>query len=326
MNRSIMVLATGGTIAGEGRPGETAQYRAATLPIAELLGALPPLQEVTLQSQQLMSVDSCDISSADWLRLAKRINTLAAADAAEGFVVTHGTDTLDETAYFLNLTVKTRKPVVMTGAMRPSTAASADGPLNLYESIALAAHASAREKGVLVVFSDGIYGGRDVQKVNTFKTDAFNQREFGGIGYMRDTVPYFFAMSTRAHTYQTCFDVAPLDTLPEVSVVYFHVDADPGILRYAGEHSAGIVIAGAGSGGYSHAWQQEVGRLTGLGIPVVRASRIGNGIIIEDETLDAGGSTIPANTLSPQKARILLSLSLTKTRDFNEIRRLFSLY
>ncbi|MGI6315996.1 MAG: asparaginase [Christensenellales bacterium] len=326
MSRNIMVLGTGGTIAGEGPPGETAQYQAATLPISDLLGTLPPLPGVTIESRQLLSVDSCDISTEDWLRLAKCINDLAARGAADGFVVTHGTDTLDEAAYFLNLTVRIPEPVILTGAMRPSTATSADGPMNLYESIALAANDAARGKGVLVVFSDGIYGGREVQKGNTFKTDAFNQGEFGAVGYMRDTVPYFFAMSTRSHTYQTCFDITSVTALPKVSVVYFHADADPGMLRWAGAHSEGVVIAGAGSGGYSHIWQQEVRRLNERGIPVVRASRIGNGIIIEDKILDAVGNTIPANTLSPQKARILLSLSLTITRDYEEIRRLFSLY
>ncbi|WP_297427650.1 asparaginase [Clostridium sp.] len=325
--KNIVILATGGTIAGTGEEGKTTNYQAGNLDIQTLINSVTNLDKIAnIYGEQVANVDSNDITITHWLTLANKINELSKQSDIDGFVITHGTDTLEETAYFLDLTVKTNKPVVITGAMRPSTATSADGPLNLYQSVALAASDLSVGQGCLVAFSDGIYSGRNVQKVNTFKTNAFNSIEFGCLGYMRDNVPYFFNKSTKPHTVDSQFDVSGIDKLPIVSIAYFNIDADPSILDYFADKSEGIVIAGAGSGTFSSNWVKEIKNLETRGIPVVRSSRIGSGIILRDNTIDKYSNCIPSYTLSPPKARILLSLALTKTKDFSEIGKIFAEY
>ncbi|NRT40444.1 L-asparaginase [Clostridium beijerinckii] len=243
--KNIIILATGGTIAGTGEEGKTTNYTAGNIDIEVLVSSVRNLDKIAnIYGEQIANVDSNDITMNHWLILANRINELSKQDDVDGFVITHGTDTLEETAYFLDLTVKTDKPVVLTGAMRPSTATSADGPLNLYQSVALAASDLSRGHGAMVVFSDGIYSGRNVQKINTFKTNAFNSIEFGCLGYMRDNIPFFFNKSIKPHTIYSQFDVTGLTELPKVSIAYFHIDADPSIIDYFAQNSQGIVIAG----------------------------------------------------------------------------------
>lgn len=325
--KNIVILATGGTIAGTGEEGKTTNYQAGNLDIQTLINSVSNLDKIAnIYGEQIANVDSNDITINHWLTLANRINELSKQKDIDGFVITHGTDTLEETAYFLDLTVKTNKPVVITGAMRPSTATSADGPLNLYQSVALAASDLCIGQGCVVVFSDGIYSGRNVQKVNTFKTNAFNSVEFGCLGYMRDNVPYFFNRSVKPHTVDSQFDITGLNKLPVVSIAYFNIDADHEILNYLAERSEGLVIAGAGSGTFSSNWLNEIKNLEAKGIPVVRSSRIGSGIILKDLTIDKYVNCIPSYTLSPQKARILLSLALTKTKDYSEIEKIFAEY
>lgn len=325
--KNIIILATGGTIAGTGESGKTTNYKAGNLDIQALIDSVSNLDKIAnIHGEQIANVDSNDITVNHWLTLVNRINELSKDDNVDGFVITHGTDTLEETAYFLDLTVKTDKPVVVTGAMRPSTATSADGPFNLYQSVALAANDSSRGQGSMVVFSDGIYSGRTVQKVNTFKTNAFNSREFGCLGYMRDNVPYFFNKSIKPHTINSQFDVTGLNKIPVVSIAYFNIDANPSILDYLAKISDGIVIAGAGSGTFSSSWIEKVKELDQKGIPVVRSSRIGSGIILKDEGIDKSENSIPGNTLSPSKARILLSLALTKTKNYSQIEKIFAEY
>ena len=325
--KNIVILATGGTIAGIGEEGKTTNYTAGNLDINALTDSISNIDKIAnIYGEQVANVDSNDITVDHWLALANRINELSKQDNIDGFVITHGTDTLEETAYFLDLTVKTNKPVVLTGAMRPSTATSADGPLNLYQSVALAASDLSKGQGSMVVFADGIYSGRNVQKVNTFKTNAFNSIEFGCLGYMIDNIPYFFNKSIKPHTINSQFDITGLDKLPEVSIAYFSIGADPSIIDYLAEKAKGIVIAGAGCGTFSSAWVEKVKELEMKGIPVIRSSRIGSGIILKDSTIDKSQNCIPSNTLSPQKARILLSLALVKTRDYSEIDKIFETY
>lgn len=324
--KNIYILATGGTIAGTGEIGKTTSYKSGEIDFEDLLSTIPNIShKAKVKGEQILNVDSNEITGEDWIMIANKINMLA-KENIDGFVITHGTDTLDETAYFLNLVVRTNKPVVITGAMRPATAASADGPLNLYQAIALAGSDNAVGQGVLVAFSDGIYSGRDVQKVNTFKTDAFNERDFACLGCMRDDNCYFFTKTLKTHTVNSVFNVQNLKELPKVGIAYFGLGADPDILDYLAEKNKGIVIAGSGSGNYSDKWLEKVKALSKKGIPVVRASRIGRGIITENPIMDQSENSIPANTLSPQKARILLSLALTKTKNFDKIKQIFREY
>ncbi len=321
---NIVILATGGTIAGTGN--DTVDYKPGQLDVASLIESVPGIEKIAnIQGIQVCNINSDDITAARWITLANTINELALREDIDGFVVTHGTDTMDETAYFLNLTVKTDKPVVLTGSMRPATVVSADGPMILYESVALAGSREAVGKGVLVCFAGRILSGRDVQKTNTHLTDAFDGEDFGSIGYMVDETPYFFMESCKIHTVDTEFDVSALSDLPKVAVMYFHADADADLLIYCVEKGAkGIVIAGAGAGEYSRVWNDAIQSLESRKIPIVRSSRIGCGMVCDSANYT--GYTTAAGNLAPQKAAVLLRLALTKTDDINEIARMFNAY
>ena len=316
----VIVLATGGTIAGVGEAGKTAGYRSGTLSADELLSEVPELDDVAdIEAIQICNVNSDDITADIWITMANTINEMAADPEVKGFVITHGTDTLEETAYFLNLTVKTDKPVVLTGSMRPSTSLSADGPMNLYDSVCVAASEEAVGQGVLVVFSSRIFTARSVAKISTYDVMAISAGETGDIGVVRDGMVFLYEETSKKHTVETEFDVSDLTTLPKVSILYFFVDADPDLLRYAADNSEGLVIAGAGAGEFSSKWIDIISHLT---IPVVISSRIDDGVIIDENLLCE--NTVAANNLSPQKAAILLRLALT-TGDVSP-ERLESLY
>ncbi|MCR5502530.1 MAG: asparaginase [Lachnospiraceae bacterium] len=320
--KKVVILATGGTIAGVGEQGKTTGYRPGTLSADDLIAAVPELKDVAyIEALQICNVNSDDITDKIWLEIASKINELAEDPTVTGFVITHGTDTLEETAYFLNLTVKTDKPVVLTGSMRPSSSISADGPMNLYEAAATAASEEARGQGVLVVFSDRIYSARSVIKTNTYHTAAIGAGETGALGMVRDGKVYLYETSAKRHTKDTIFDVSGIKELPRVPILYFSVDADPDLLSYAGESAEGIVIAGAGAGEFSETWKKEIEKLS---IPVVISSRTGDGIILPDNLLCE--NTIAADNLSPQKAAILLRLSLACRVDTGRLQEIFSEY
>lgn len=318
----VVVLATGGTIAGIGEDGKTAGYIPGVLTAEELLMAVPELAFVApIEAIQVCNVNSDDITAEVWLTLANIINEMAKDPTVAGFVITHGTDTLEETAYFLTLTVKTDKPVVITGAMRPLTAISADGPMNLYQAVCVAASKEAVGRGVLAVFSDRIYSARSVTKTSTYHVTAIAAGEMGAIGVVRDGDVYIYETPVRKHTMDTVFDVSALETLPSVSILYFAVDADPELLRFAAGRSDGLVIAGAGAGEFSEKYMDVIGELS---IPVVISSRINDGVITRDNLLCA--NTIAADNLPPQKAAILLRLALTTDADMEEIEKMFLAY
>ncbi|MCR5296568.1 MAG: asparaginase [Clostridiales bacterium] len=318
----IVVLATGGTIAGVGEAGKTAGYKPGSLTAEELLAAVPQLADVAeIEAIQVCNVNSDDITAEVWLTLAHTINEMAEDPDVKGFVITHGTDTMEETAYFLNLTVKTDKPVVLTGSMRPSTSISADGPINLYESVCVAASDEAVGQGVLIVFSDRIYAARSVTKTSTYSVMAIAAGETGSIGIVRDEEVFMYESPSRRHTTASEFDVSGLETLPKVTVLYFSVDADPDLLQYAADHSDGLVIAGAGAGEFSEKWIEII---NGLTIPVVISSRIDDSMIIRDNLLCK--NTVAANSLPPQKAAVLLRLALTGEISRERLGELFLQY
>ncbi len=322
--KTVVVLATGGTIAGKGRKGSQTNYVPGQLSIESIASSVDGIGELAeLREIQIANVNSDDITSSDWLELARRINTLSRDPLIDGFVITHGTDTMEETAYFLHLTCHTEKPIVVTGAMRPSTATSADGPMNLYQAVAVASSEKAKGKGVMCVFSDSIYGARDFQKLSTTSVTAFGGRDFGMMGYIIDDEIRFYNQSMRPHTTSSPFFVDTLSSLPKVEIVFFYVDADPVILRTSAERADGIVLVGAGNGNYSNAFNDMVGKLS---VPVVRTSRIGNGIIVPDDKFDAYPNIIIGDNLAPTKARILLQLSLTHTTEREMIQEYFSTF
>ena len=269
--------------------------------------------------------DLNEMTHEKWLILKNNIEEILSDDTIDGAVVTHGTDTLDETAYFLTLTLNTPKPVVLTGAMRPATATSADGPFNLYQAICLACHGESYNRGVLALFSNTIYSGRDIEKVNNFKIDAFDQRSLGCLGYMQDQEVYFYTQTSKIHTVKSRFNKR-IDSIKSVAIAFYYSGADAKILYDLANNHEGIVIAGSGSGNYSQAWLKAIEELSEKGIIFVRSSRISQGIVFDDEIFDPHHLCISSNTLSPQKARVLLMLALTQTHDRDEIREIFLQY
>lgn len=324
--KTIAIVATGGTIAGKGEKGKTVAYHAGEVSINSILQSIPNISKIAqIKEYQLFNIDSNEINETYWLTLSNTINEIAQDNTIDGIVVTHGTDTLDETAYYLTLTIHTNKPVVITGAMRPATATSADGPYNLYQAISLACHKEAKNQGVMGLFSNTIYSGRDIQKINNYKIDAFDQKEFGSLGYMQDDKVYFFSKTFRKHTYQSIF-AKHYDSLPKVAVTYFYAGASASILEFLAKENQGIVIIGSGNGNYSKEWMKTMTNLSKQGIRFVRTSRVSSGIVFNDHVFDPENCCIAGNTLSGQKARVLLMLALTKTNNIHEIRKIFQQY
>ena len=329
----VYVLSTGGTIAGKGASSMSlSEYKGGTLLGTELVDAVPEVKQYAdVRVEQITNIGSPDITTDDWLTLARRINAIFAADTqTSGVVVTHGTATLEETAFFLNLTVTHERPVVLVGAQRPASAMSADGPLNLVNAIRTAASVEARGKGALVVMNDEINSARDVTKSNTYRVETFRSGELGFLGYVDADKVSFYRAPTKRHTASSEFDVAGIKTFPAVEIVYSYVQPDVTAIHALHKRGVkGIVFAGTGAGVLSKFEKDAVEAI--LASPVetrpvmVRSNRTGNGRVVGRKDLDAL-EMIPADNLNPQKARILLMLALTKTSDRHEIKRMFSEY
>jgi L-asparaginase len=325
----VMILATGGTIAGAGNAADRAGYKAGALPIDDLLNAVPQIHKIAkVTGEQIASVGSQDISIDVWLKLNKRINEIFEKNEADAVVITHGTDTKEETSYFLNLTVRHNKPVVLTGSMRPATAISADGPKNLYDAVTVAASPLSKGRGVLVVFNEGIYDGRDVVKISTTKVNAFVSPNLGPLGQVYDGKVNYYMSSMRKSTSQTPFDVRSLTKLPKVGIVYMYADADEtAINAFVAAKYEAIVIAGVGNGNFNKAYMTAVENAVKAGVIVCRATRAPSGrVVLEDEIDDAKLGTIVSDDLNPAKARVLLMLGLTQTKDKKQLQQYFFEY
>jgi L-asparaginase len=329
----VWVLSTGGTIAGAGASSTNlAEYKGGQILGEQLVSAVPEIRQyANVKVEQIVNVGSPNITLAHLRTLANGINRIFAEDPkVAGVVVTHGTNTLEETAYFLNLTVKHDRPVILVGAMRPSTAISADGPLNLLNAIRTAIAPEARGKGVLVVMNDEINGARDVTKTNTYRVETFRSPELGHLGYIDEDKVSFYRMSTKRHTVNSEFDVSRITEFPKVEIVYSYIE--PSVTMVQALHASGVkglVFAGTGAGGLSDFEKNAVKAILASSSEVkpvlVRSSRTGNGRVIGRKEYDEVGY-IPADTLNPQKSRILLMLALTRTSDLAEIRRMFAEY
>ena len=329
---TVRIIATGGSIAGVGPNRldyilypELGQH----LTIAQSLERIPEVHEVAqVRSEDLVSVGSTAIGPGEWLRLSQRINQVFQEEAdVAGVVVTHGTATLEETAYFLHLTVKSARPVVITGAMRPPTALGTDADLNLLDAVRVAAYPEAGGRGVLTVLNNEIHCARDVSKANTFRVETFRPNELGFLGYAdSDGKVVFYRASLRKHTTATPFNVTGRDTLPRVDIVYAYAGAD-GLLVEAvrSNRSEGMVLAGFGGGSFPPAFIAAAAGAVLDGIPVVLASRSTAGRVVITPQKEAQGFIVSDN-LMPPKARLLLMLALTVTRDRREIQQMFYEY
>lgn len=327
---NVVILATGGTIAGAGVSSTTTVgYTAAVTAVDKLISNVPELTKVAnVRGEQVFQIASESITMENWLTLAKRVNQLLAQDSVDGIVITHGTDTLEETAYFLDLVVKSEKPVVLVGSMRPGTAMSADGPLNLYRAVILAGTKEAAGNGVMVMLNDTIHSGREVTKTITDRVDTFQAPIVGALGVFTGDKPVFYRQSLRKNTVATEFDVTNLTSLPRVDIVY-HYAGNAGTMIDAAVNAGakGIVHAGTGNGSIGKAEYPAVENALKNGVVIVRSARVGSGIIARNgEANDDKFGFIASDNLNPQKARILLMLALTKTTDVNKIQQMFWKY
>ena len=324
---NIAIVATGGSIAGIGPDRmdfilypELGEH----LTIEQSLARIPEVNDIArVEAEDLISVGSTAIGPLEWLRLTQRIEQLL-AQGVDGVVVTHGTATLEETAYFLHLTVKSTKPVVVTGAMRPPTAIGTDADLNLLDAVRIAASPNAAGMGALTVLNNEIHSGRDVTKSNTFRVETFRPNELGFLGYAdSDGEVVFYRAPLRKHTTATVFNVGQMDSLPRVDIVYAYAGAD-GLLVDAvrQNRSDGLVVAGFGGGTFPPDVTAAAARAVQDGIPVVLASRSTAGRVVMTPRKEEQGFIVSDN-LMPPKARVLLMLALSVTRNRDDIQQMF---
>lgn len=325
----VCILATGGTIAGTAGSSTQAGYASGQVDIQGLLTAVPDLDRLArIEGEQFSNVGSQDMSFDIMTGLARQINRLLAADDVNGIVVTHGTDTMEETAFFLNLVVDSPKPVVMTGAMRPATAVSADGPLNLFNAVAVAAHPKACNQGVMVVMNDRIHGAHSLTKSNTTSVETFLSPVNGLMGTVVFGSVKFFRGPFRTHTVESEFRPDYSLPLPRVDIVYACADMPPDLIDASVSLGAkGIIIAGDGNGNMSKAALATASACADKGIAIVRASRVPTGFVSRNvEVDDDTCGFIASDELNPAKARILLMLSLLKPRSLQALQDLFYQY
>jgi L-asparaginase len=327
--KNIVILATGGTIAGAAATGTQAGYTSGQVKIDAMVNSVPGIKELAnIKGEQIANVGSQDMSFDILLTLAKRINELFSSGAADGIVITHGTDTMEESAYFLNLTVKSEKPVVLVGSMRPSTAVSADGPLNLYNAVAVAADPKSQGRGVLVVMNDQIHGAHSLTKTSTTDVQTFQSPIRGLVGVVAYGKSDFYNNPTWKHTSASEFDISQVTKLPRVDIIYADVDTPPDLIDASVANGAkGIVIAGVGNGNMNKAAVDACAKAVKKGVVVVRSSRVptgpvGRNVELNDDEL----GFIASDELNPQKSRILLSLALLKPRSASELQQMFGTY
>ena len=329
---TVRVIGTGGSIAGVGPDRidfilypEIGDH----ITIQQSLDRVPEIQDIAeVRSEDLVSVGSTAIGAAEWLALARRINQIFRDETdVAGVAITHGTATLEETSYFLHLTVKSTRPVVITGAMRPPTALSTDSDLNLLDAVRTAACPEAVGLGVLTVLNNEIQCGRDVTKASTFRVETFRPNELGFLGYAdSDGKVVFYRAPLRLHTVDTPFMVDDMTTLPRIDIVYSYAGAD-GLLVDAvrNNRSDGLILAGFGGGTFPPAVIDAAVKLVEDGIPVVLATRSTAGRVVITPKKEEQGFIVSDNLL-PQKARVLLMLGLTVTKDRHELQQLFYHY
>jgi glutamin-(asparagin-)ase len=323
---TVVIVATGGTIAGAGATSaNSATYQAAKVPVEKLIAGIPELNDVAqVRGEQVFQIASESFTNEKLLQLGKHVSALVKDPAVHGVVITHGTDTLEETSFFLNLVVRTDKPIVMVGSMRPGTSMSADGMLNLYNAVVLAASPSAYGKGVLVAMNDDILSGRDASKRVNIKTNAFSS-PWGALGMVVEGKAYWFRAPIKRHTMSSEFDIDALTTLPEVHIVYGSGNMSPELYDAAVKAGAKAIIhAGTGNGSVANYGVDALKRIRASGVQIVRSSRVGEGFVIRNsEQPDDKYDWVVAHDLNPQKAKILAALALTRSNDSAELQRVF---
>ena len=328
----VYLFGTGGTISfvGESRTDfANYSYHGRQLTIDEMLARVPEAQTVAeVRPEQVINVGSTEVYPQHWLTLANRINErLAADESAAGVAVTHGTATLEETAYFLNLTVRDRRPVAVTGAMRPPSAMGTDADNNLLDAIRTAAAPASAGRGALVVLNNQIQTARDVTKTDSYRVETFQSGQMGFLGYAdSDGAVTYYRRPERRHTADSEFDVSGIDALPRVDIAYAYAGVDGAVVdALVAGGAGGIVAAGLGSGGSPSAFMASLRKVVAAGVPVVIATHVGNGRVLQTRRFMEDGYIV-ADNLHPKKARILLMLGLTQTSDRDELQRMMLEY
>jgi L-asparaginase len=326
----IKILATGGTIAGAQTSSTDVGYKSGSFSVNDLIKAVPKLNDLAeLSGEQIANIGSQTMSHEVWLKLAARVNEALKGDT-DGVVITHGTDTMEETGYFLSLVVKSDKPVVLVGSMRPATAISADGPANLYNAVALAAKPEARGLGPLIVLNDEVHFAREAQKLNTTELNTFRSPNRGRAGVINVGNLHLFAKSATRHTTKSEFSVdgKSVGDLPRVDIIYSYANLNPDIVEFlVKQGSKGIVLAGVGDGNSMDSVIAALSEAAKKGVVVARATRTGSGLVVRNVEVDDDKlGFITSMELSPQKARILLMLGLMKTTDPKRLQQYFMEY
>lgn len=326
---NVEIIATGGTIAGVASSSSSTIYKAGSLTAQQLIASVPALVNLAnISYEQAYNKDSGDVLLSDWIKLAGLVQTAVDNKKVDGVVITHGTDTMEETSYFLSLVIKTSKPVVLVGSMRPSTSISSDGPLNLYNAVAIAADKASTNRGIMVAMNGDILDGRNVTKTNTVSVQAFKSLNTAPIGTatMGD-VSYASPISLTSN--KAPFKINADTKLPNVAIIYEYAGVDTAMLDKILEtpNLKGIVIAGVGDGNIPSYESDFLKNARSKGIAIVRSSRVGSGNVTYDyNNLDTTYDLINGDDLNPQKARVLLMLALTKTSDTKEIQKYFNTY
>ena len=328
--QKILILATGGTIAGAQTSTTEVGYKSGSFSVNDLIKAVPKMGDLAdISGEQIANIGSQTMNHEVWLKLAARINEAFKGDI-DGVVITHGTDTMEETAYFLSLVVKSDKPVVLVGSMRPATAISADGPANLYNAVALAASPDAKGRGPMVVLNDEIHYAHEVQKTNTTSLDTFKSPNRGRAGVMNTGNIHFFFPNNVKHSGDSEFSVSGKSAadLPRVEIVFSHANYGRDVIDYLVKSGVkGIVLAGVGDGNSTDDAIAALSDAAKKGVAVVRSSRTGSGLVVRNVEIDDDKlGMIAAMELNPQKARILLMLGLMKTSDPKKLQTYFMEY
>lgn len=327
--KNIVILATGGTISGAGASSTDSKYSASKINIDQIIKTAPGIEKfANIEAEQIMQKASQDFDAQDWLLISKKVNETLEKKSVDAVVVTHGTDTMEETAYFLNLTVKSKKPVIVVGSMRPSTSLSADGPLNLYNAVALAASDVSFGKGVMILMNDEIFAARDATKTHTTNVASFKSLNSGVIGGVYYGKPKLYYQPLRAHTFNSDFEVKKLNELPKVDIVYSYAGSDSKMIdNLVASNVKAIILAGVGDGNINQKSLQSLIEAAKKGVVVVRSAHLGVGSVAQNvEINDDEFGFVTADNLSPQKARVLTMMALTKTKDVKKIREMFAKY
>ncbi|NLK66089.1 MAG: type II asparaginase [Campylobacteraceae bacterium] len=326
---TVYILATGGTIAGSADSSLTGSYTSGALTVDALINAVPQINEIAdIKGEQIASIGSQAMNNETWLKLAKRVNELLKDEKVAGIVVTHGTDTMEESSYFLELVIDSDKPVVFVGAMRASTSMSADGPLNIFNAVNVAMDKNSVGKGTLVVMNDEIHAAREVTKSGTTAVNVFKSPNTGKIGTVNYGVVNYYMQPVRKHTVNSEFSIDSITELPRVDIIFGHTEGSDDFVKAAVKAGAkGIVLAGVGNGNPYPSVEVALAEAVKQGVVVVRASRTGSGSTsVGAEVDDAKLGFVTSDNLNAAKARTLLMVALTKTNNKDEIQKFYQEY